>query len=69
MQNIGSRRENLERETSDDIPQASAADHPILGQYLKFVNLENSINLLLKHAAEQYKLYLAVGGITEHRAQ
>jgi hypothetical protein len=51
------------------IPSVSEQNRPILGQYLKFVNRENSINHLMKHAADQYKLYNEVGGLTEHGAQ
>jgi hypothetical protein len=70
MENAGSRRcISLDNEKSNIIPSVSEKDRPILGQYLKFVNRENSINHLMKHAADQYKLYNEVGGLTEHGAQ
>lgn len=40
-----------------------------LGKYLKFVNRETSINVLIKHSAWEYMRYLQKGGITEYQVQ
>uniref|UniRef100_A0A7S2XUH1 Crinkler (CRN) family protein n=1 Tax=Attheya septentrionalis TaxID=420275 RepID=A0A7S2XUH1_9STRA len=67
--NTGSRRFSLDKEKEKIIPSVKEKDRPILGQHLKFVNREKSVNHLMKHAAEQFDLYLRDGGLTEHRAQ
>ena len=59
------RRESLELEKKnlpDDVKKQRT-----LGPYMKFVNREGSINKLLKHAGEQYHLYLKWDQSEEHQ--
>jgi hypothetical protein len=52
------RRESIELE-GKALPANFKVAKPVeLGQCMKFVNLENSINKLTKHVGEQYELYL-----------
>eukprot|EP00978_Attheya_sp_CCMP212_P048229 scaffold490083_cov130-Attheya_sp.AAC.1 len=69
MKHAGSRRISLDNEKKKEIPNVSERNRPLLGQYLKFVNRENSINQLMKHAADQYRFYNQLGGLKEHQAQ
>jgi hypothetical protein len=62
-----SRRSSLEAEKEDHIPNVSLESRSQLGPFLKFVNREKSINVLLKHAADQYGKYLR--GFGEKEAQ
>lgn len=55
------RRKSLDEEKDAEIPSVSEAQRAVLGQYLKFVNREKSIKTLLKHASEQYEMYLTNG--------
>ena len=68
---IDTRRESLENEGKKTIPRVGVdeSERRHLGGYLKFVNRESSINVLIKHAAKQYKHYLKKGGITEYQVQ
>lgn len=63
------RRDSVEQEIEPGIPTVKERDRPLLGEYLKFVNREKSINVLIQHAAEQFALYLKDGGIEPHRVQ
>lgn len=68
MQNVD-RRASLEHEKEENIPEIKK-NHPAkLGEYFKFVNREASINILIKHSAKQYHLYLQKGGVQEHEIQ
>ena len=62
-----SRRLSLEKEKEDDIPDVPLTSRSRLGPFLKFVNREQSINVLLTHAADQYAKYL--NGFGEKEAQ
>lgn len=62
-----SRRLSLEAEKEKDIPEVPLTSRSRLGPFLKFVNREQSINVLLKHAADQYAKYLH--GFGEKEAQ
>ena len=62
-----SRRVSLEEEKQKAISDVPLASRSLLGPYLKFVNREESINVLLKHAADQYAKYLR--GFRENEAQ
>jgi hypothetical protein len=54
---VESRRDSLEAERSEDLPIIVDCDEQsLLGEYLKFVNREKSIKVLLKHAAAQYSM-------------
>mmetsp|Transcript_45428 Transcript_45428/g.110442 ORF Transcript_45428/g.110442 Transcript_45428/m.110442 type:complete len:811 (-) Transcript_45428:427-2859(-) len=50
------RRASLEQE-KQELPHVLDEQKDI-GQYMKFVNRENSISMLLRHASEQYQIYL-----------
>ena len=67
--NEGRRRRSLEKEKDRPIPEVHEKKREDLGEYLKFVNREDSINILLKHAAEQYDLYQGKGGVKSHQIQ
>ena len=60
-------RLSLEEEKNAVIPDVSLMSRSQLGPFLKFVNREKSINVLLKHAADQYAKYLR--GFREKEAQ
>ena len=62
-----SRRLSLEEEKKEVIPDVPLTSRSQLGPFLKFVNREKSINVLLKHAADQYAKYLR--GFGEKEAQ
>ena len=62
-----SRRLSLEAEKEEVIPDVPLTSRSRLGPFLKFVNREQSINVLLKHAADQYAKYLH--GFGEKEAQ
>ena len=62
-----SRRSSLQKEEEHVIPDVPLTSRSQLGPYLKFVNREESINVLLKHAADQYAKYLR--GFREKEAQ
>ena len=65
-----SRRKSLECEKTEDLPTiVKEGDQALLGNYLKFVNREESITELLKHAADQYKVYLSHGTTTNYQSQ
>ena len=68
MQNT-KRCESLEKEKDEDIPEVKVKDHALLGEYFKFVNREASINILIKHSAEQYTLYGQEGGVPARQVQ
>ena len=63
------RRESSEKEKDEDIPEIKEKDRALLGEYFKFVNREASINILIKHSAEQYALYGQEGGVPERQIQ
>jgi hypothetical protein len=63
------RRESLERERDIHVDQIDQKNRARLGEYLKFVNREVSINRLIKHAAAQYSLYAQEGGIESEDIQ
>ena len=62
-----SRRLSLEAEKEEVVPDVPLTSRFRLGLFLKFVNREQSINVLLKHAADQYTKYLT--GFREKEAQ
>lgn len=62
-----SRQLSLEQEKEESIPDVPLTSRSRLGPFLKFVNREHSINVLLKHAADQYGKYLR--GFGEKEAQ
>jgi hypothetical protein len=67
MAPLNKRRESLEAEKSEFIADVPFEDRSKLAPLLKFVNREKSINALLKHAADQYRMYLR--GFGEKEAQ
>lgn len=62
-----SRRLSLEAEKEREVPDVSLESRSQLGPFLKFVNRERSIKVLLRHAADQYNKYLK--GFGEKEAQ
>jgi hypothetical protein len=60
-----SRRESLETEKNDTVPDVSSNYRSTLGTHLKFVNREKSINELLKHVKGQYDIYRDPGPTPE----
>ncbi len=63
------RRVSLDKEKSktSEVPRVDASERARLGDFLKFVNREKSINTLLVHASGQYRRYLT--GFQQKEAQ